>query len=304
VSSFAGWLDRRFLLLILAFVCLGLLWPGPARQVVDDHGITIALIVLVAAIGLGLVTSEVVAARQQATRLVLAILVPVLALPAIAFAASRVVPAGPLRLGVLAAGVAPTEVAAVAMAALAGGSAALSASVLLGSTAMCVLLAGPILRLLAGPGASFSGTSLLLSLLGIVGAPIVVGAVVRTRLPAAALDQTDDVSSSTASCAVLVLIWLVSSQAHLGTTYLRAGVALLFYLAGSTLLAGALTLRLPRRARVSLLLPIAMRDFAIAAGIASQAFGPPAAGALGLYGVMVLLLGATTARLRHRAVSG
>jgi predicted Na+-dependent transporter len=303
VTAFADWLDRRLLLLILAFVCLGLVWPGPARHAVDGHGITIALIILVAAIGLGLQASEVLATRAQAGRLALVILVPVVALPAIAFAASRVVPSGPLRLGVLAAGVAPTEVAAVALAALAGGSAALSATVLLGSTAMCVLLAGPVLRLLAGHGASFSSASLLLSLLGIVGAPIVVGALVRTRLPATALDQADSISSATASCAVLVLIWLVSSQAHLGLTYLRAGVALLLYLAGSTLLAGALTLGLPRPARLSLLLPVAMRDFAIAAGIASQAFGSPAAGALGLYGVLVLLLGATAARLRPRGVS-
>jgi predicted Na+-dependent transporter len=303
VRVVADWLDRRLLVLILVFVTAGLAWPAPARGAVDGHGITIALIVLVAAVGLGLRAAQVLEARVYALPVTVAVLVPVVALPAIAFGASRVVPAGPLRLGVLAAGVAPSEVAAVALAALAGGSAALSAAVLLGSTVACVALAGPILRVLAGSGHSFSSGALLLSLLGIVGAPLAVAALIRSRLPARLLDRADTVSSITASVAVLVLIWLVSGQAHLGVSYLRAGLALLLYLAGATLLAAVLTVRLPWQPKVSLLLPMAMRDFAIAAGIASQAFGSPASGALGLYGVLVLLLGATAARSGRRPVS-
>jgi predicted Na+-dependent transporter len=297
VSRLADWLDRRLLLLVLVFVAVGLAWPSPARHAVDGHGITIALVVLVASVGLGLKASEVLAARQRAGRVAVVVLVPVVGLPLIADLCSRVVSPGPLRLGVLAAGVAPSEVAAVALAALAGGSAALAAAILVGSTVMCVLLAGPTLHLLAGSGAGFSSVSLLLSLLGIVGAPLVAAALVRSRLPAAALDEADALSSAAASLAVLVLIWLVSGQAHLGVAYVRAGVALLLYLVGATALAALLTVRLARPVRVSLLLPVAMRDFAIAAGIATQAFGSAAAGALGLYGVLVLLLGATTARL-------
>jgi hypothetical protein len=40
-----------------------------------------------------------------------------------------------------------------------------------------------------------------------------------------------------------------------------------------------------------------MRDFAIAAGIATAAFGPAAAAPLGIYGILVLLFGAAVARL-------
>jgi len=43
-----------------------------------------------------------------------------------------------------------------------------------------------------------------------------------------------------------------------------------------------------------------MRDFAVAAGIATAAFGPPAAAPLGIYGVLVLLAGALAAQLTHR----
>ena len=114
----------------------------------------------------------------------------------------------------------------------------------------------------------------------------------------------DGFSSVVASIAVLVLIWLVASQAHLGVAYLRTGLALLAFLAASAGLGALLTVRLVRPVRVSLLLPVAMRDFAIAAGIASHAFGAAAAAPLGLYGVLVLLFGATAARFGPSKTQG
>jgi BASS family bile acid:Na+ symporter len=297
VTEVAAWLERWLHLLVVALAVLGLLWPGPAHLVVDDHGITVALVVLVAAVGLGLPMATVVHSRQYAGRIAVTVLVSAVVLPAVAFAASRAVPAGPLRLGVLAAGVAPSEVAAVALTALAGGSAAISAAVLIGSTATSVMLAGPVLHLLAGSGTTFSSSSLLLSLFCIVVVPLIVAAFVRARLPWRLRDRADSASSMTSSIAVLVLIWLVAGEAQIGLAYLQAGFALLLYLAGSTVLAALLAARLPRPTQLSLLLPVAMRDFAIAAGIASQAFGPAASAALGLYGVLVLLFGATVARL-------
>ena len=297
MAALAARIERWLLLLVLGFSALGLAWPAPARAAVDRHGITVALVVLVAAVGLGLPASAVREVRRQAGAVAVAVFVPIVALPAIAWAASRLVSPGPLRLGVLAAGVAPSEVAAVALASLAGGSATAAAAVLIGSTAGCVLLAGPLLHLLAGPANTFSGTALLLSLLGIVAVPLVVGTLARAGLPGRADGFLDALSSVGASVAVLVLIWLVAGQAHLGLPYLRAGGALLLYLAGSLLVALAVTARLSRPLRISLVLPVAMRDFAIAAGIASQAFGPSAAGALGIYGVLVLLLGAGAARV-------
>jgi hypothetical protein len=94
---------------------------------------------------------------------------------------------------------------------------------------------------------------------------------------------------------------LVAGQAHLGPPFLRAGLALALFVAGSTVLAVLLTIGLPRPTRLSLLLPVAMRDFAIAAGIATEAFGPSASAALGFYGVLVLLFGAVIARFTSTA---
>jgi hypothetical protein len=61
-----------------------------------------------------------------------------------------------------------------------------------------------------------------------------------------------------------------------------------------------LALRAPAGQATAVLLPVAMRDFAVAAGIAAAAFGPAAAAPLGAYGVLVLLAGSLAAIIaRH-----
>lgn len=266
-------------------------------------GVNVALVALVAAVGLGLPTTALRQARAERRRVLVAVLLGAAALPLLAWLTARLVPAGPLRLGVLAAGVAPSEVAAVALAALAGGQAAVSAAILVGATLLSIVSAGPVLHLLAGSASTFSSSSLLLSLIEIVAVPLTLGCLLRSRLPARLTERADHVSAVASSVAVLVLIWLVAGQAQLTTDTLRAGLALLLYLVASTVLGALVTFRLPRDRAVSILLPVAMRDFAIAAGIATAAFGPAAAAALGIYGVLVLLLGAAAVRFLPRAAA-
>jgi ACR3 family arsenite efflux pump ArsB len=300
VSAAVARLERALLPLVLVVTALGLLLPAPARAVGDANGITIALVVLVAAVGLGLPLTAVADARRHSRRLLVVVVVPLLGLPALAWATSRLLPPGALQDGILAVGVAPAEVATVALAALAGASAALAAAVLIGSTLGTVLLAGPVLHVLAPGSSHFSTLALLVSLLGIIALPLAAAMTVRAALPTARRHHADQVSSAAASLAVLVLIWLVAGQAHLGQAYLLAGLALLLFLAGSALLGAALTRGLPHPIRTALVLPVALRDFAIAAGIATRAFGAPAAAALGIYGVLVLALGTATTRIAHR----
>ncbi len=57
---------------------------------------------------------------------------------------------------------------------------------------------------------------------------------------------------------------------------------------------------LPGGRATAILLPVAMRDFAVAAGIAAAAFGAAAAAPLGAYGVLVLLLGSGVTLLSRR----
>ena len=78
-----------------------------------------------------------------------------------------------------------------------------------------------------------------------------------------------------------------------------AGLALVL-VAGSAALGGVLALRAPAGQATAILLPVAMRDFAVAAGIAAAAFGPAAAAPLGAYGVLVLLAGSLAAIIARR----
>jgi len=82
--------------------------------------------------------------------------------------------------------------------------------------------------------------------------------------------------------------------------YLPVTLALLAFLAGSAALGWLLTVGLLPARRLALALPVGMRDFAVAAGIATAAFGPAAAAPLGIYGVLVLLAGALAAQITQR----
>jgi hypothetical protein len=100
--------------------------------------------------------------------------------------------------------------------------------------------------------------------------------------------------------ALLLLLWQVASQIRLDSAYVTVIVALLGYVAGSAALGWVLALRAPAGQATAVLLPVALRDFAVAAGIATAAFGPAAAAPLGAYGVLVLLAGSVTATIARR----
>jgi hypothetical protein len=90
---------------------------------------------------------------------------------------------------------------------------------------------------------------------------------------------------------VAALVALVAAEVHFARSYLSVLAAVAAFLAvsaGVGLLVGrGGTLRV----REALLLTLSMRDFAIAAGLATAAFGPEAAAPLGLYGIAVLVWG-------------
>jgi ACR3 family arsenite efflux pump ArsB len=90
---------------------------------------------------------------------------------------------------------------------------------------------------------------------------------------------------------LLVLLWEVASQLHLRASDARVVIALLLYLAAGAVLGRLLAIGTASRRRTAIVLPTAMRDFAVAAGIATSAFGAAAAAPLGVYGVLVLVFG-------------
>jgi predicted Na+-dependent transporter len=90
---------------------------------------------------------------------------------------------------------------------------------------------------------------------------------------------------------LLILLWEVASELHLRASDARVVAALLLYLAGGAILGRLLAIGVPPRRRTAIVLPTAMRDFAVAAGIATTAFGAAAAAPLGIYGILVLIFG-------------
>jgi predicted Na+-dependent transporter len=292
----ADWAERYLLLLVLAVATAGMAGPAPGRAVSAQHGIGAALAVLVFATGLSLRLADLAAVRTAWPRLLTVLAVSTAVLPGLAWVASRLITDPVLRPGMLAVGVAPAEVATVALCVLAAGDAAVTALLLVASTLVTVLTAGPILAAL-GASAAVSAGGLLGTLALIVALPLAAGVAVRAcwspgpRAGAAVRLVT--------VIALLVLLWQVASQIRLDLAYLRVIVALLGFLAASAGLGALLAARLGPARGVAVLLPVALRDFAVAAGIAAAAAGPAAAAPLGGYGVLVLLAGAAVPRLRR-----
>jgi len=314
---------------VLVAAAIGLSAPRPLAWLAARQGINVLLAVLVFATA---VTIEPAALRRAALAwrsLLAALAVGVTVLPALSWAAAGMVPAGSLRDGVLVVGVAPCEIASVATTALAGGEAALAAGLLIGSTVAAIAVAGPILSLEAGH-AGFSPGGIAMNLALVVALPLAAGIAVRATLPAALRARSanrvpaghravstgpvgaetpaaaatavraERAASLTAIAAVAALVALIAAEVHLSAGYASVAGALAVFLLASALVGWLLGRRSPRPQATALLLTTSMRDFAIAAALATAAFGPPAAAPLGLYGILVLIWGTAAAGALRR----
>ena len=288
LAGLADVLDRFLLLLVVISAAIGVAFPGMGRHVDAGGAILDTLAVLVFCTGASMTFSEIAGIRTASRRLVLVLAVSTVTLPALAWLASQLVTGPVLRGGVLAAGVAPTEVASVALTGLAGGEVALAAGLLVASTVLTVLLAGPILGIL-GVHSSASQLGLLATLALVVALPLVAGSAMRTVDPLSGREQSLVRVLETLS--LLVLLWEVASELHLRASDTRVVIALLLYLAGGAVLGWLLAIGVPAGRHAAIVLPTAMRDFAVAAGIATSAFGAAAAAPLGIYGILVLVFG-------------
>lgn len=296
VDRVAAYAKKALPWLVAAAAIVGLAVPEPGRAVAAQGGVRGVLAALVFATGLGLAPGTVAAARSAARHLALALGVGLAALPALAWAVSRGVAPGPLRQGVLALAVAPTEIAAVALTAMAGGNPAVTAVMLVATAVATVVLAGPLLSLLAEAGIA-PPVTVLVTLLLVVAVPLAAGMGLRRTPVGGPLGRASD---PLAVVTVATLVWLVASEAELTAELIPAGLAVLAFLAGSVLLGELVARSAPTGAAPALRLSLAMRDFAVAAGVATAAFGPAAAPPAGIYGIAVLAYGAAYARIRPR----
>lgn len=324
---------------VLAAAGIGLSVQRPLAWLAARQGINVLLAVLVLATAVTIEPAALRRAVSAWQRLLVALAIGATALPVLSWAVARMVPAGPLRNGVLTVGLAPCEIASVATTAMARGEAAIAAGALIGSTVVAVAIAGPVLALEAGH-AGFSPGGVIANLALVVALPLAVGLALRASAPspaavreersprapdlptakvhagraptriawrawsatagALATPRAQRAASHVALAAVAALVALIASEVHLSAGYATVAAALVLFLLGSAVIGGLLGLRAPRPVAASLLLTTSMRDFAIAAGLATAAFGPAAAAPLGLYGILVLVWGTAAAGTLRR----
>jgi predicted Na+-dependent transporter len=200
---------------------------------------------------------------------------------------------GQLRDAMLAVGVAPSEVASLALVGLGAGDVVTAAALVLASTVITIAVAGPILALFAHTS-HLDTTGLATTLLLVVAIPLVLGTIVGTRL--VPTGRTRAVGVIVGTLALLMLIWEVASQVVPEAVYLVGVLLLILFVVGSSLIGAALSFGESKSVRTGIIMPVAIRDFAIAAGIATAAFGARTTGLLGIYGLLVLILGTLVAR--------
>jgi predicted Na+-dependent transporter len=323
---------------VLAAAVIGLSVQRPLAWLAARQGINVLLAVLVFATAVTIEPAALRRAASAWQRLLVALAIGATVLPALSWAVAHIVPAGPLRNGVLTVGLAPCEIASVATTAMARGEAAVAAGLLIGSTVVAVAIAGPVLALEAGH-AGFSPDGVIANLALVVALPLAVGIALRASAPPSAGVSTDGspasappsagaraeraltriawrawsataralatpraqrAASNVALAAVAALVALIAAEVHLSAGYAAVAAALIVFLLCSAVIGRLLGLRAPRPVAAALLLTTSMRDFAIAAGLAAAAFGPPAAAPLGLYGILVLVWGTAAAGTLRR----
>jgi BASS family bile acid:Na+ symporter len=280
----------------LALVAAALALIAPSRGLADRSELLLAALVALTALGIPPSELGVLRARWHAV-LALSVL-PLLVLAPAAWTLSRLFD-GPVRDGTLALGLAPTEVASAGLVALAMGDAALALAVVAGSLVVSAV-AGPLAVSALG-GADVSGSALLGTFALVVLAPLLAGLVVRAVLP-----RIQEVEGEVAGLAALVLAGLVYAALS-GSDHGRLGGALLAggaFVAVSAVVAVLWPATLAASDRVTAGFTVGLRDFAVAAALAEQAFGAAAAGVPAAYGVLMLLGGSAATSVIRRASSG
>jgi len=291
--------EYRELAVVAVAAVIGLTVQSPLVWVVHHQGIDVLLVVLVFSTAIGIEPRSLRRLTASWRQLCLALVVGASVLPALSWLVSNLVGPGVLRDGITTMGLAPCEIASIATTAMATGDVALAGGVLIGSTMVTVLVAGPILAF-ESPGTSVHPGQLIVNLLVIVAIPLAAGVTVRLLTPLPARGET--VASTTSTLAVAGLVALIAAEVHPSRHYLPVLLAILVFVIASVIVGRIIALGSGRRTIKALLLTTSMRDFAIAAALATAAFGPAAAAPLGVYGITVLIWGTGSAgfmRARH-----
>jgi len=278
--------------LAIAAALVGLVLPS--QRVSAHSDLLLALLVLATALGIS--AADLRRLRSHAGEVLALSVAPLIVLGAVSWLLGRAF-APATRDGLLAVGLSSSEVAAVGLVALARADATIALGAVTGSLILAALVGPVAIGALSG-GAAHAGSLHLLGRFALVVlVPLALGVAARSaRSWRARLQALDAQREGVAALAVVVLVYAALSgtrgAGHLGTAILASGA----FLAVSALLGAAWhRSREGSASAVPGALAIAMRDFAVAAALATQAFGTGAAAVPGVYGVMMLVAGAVAA---------
>jgi predicted Na+-dependent transporter len=279
--------------LALAAVALALL--APSEEIATRADLLLAVLVVLTA--LGIAPRELWDLRTRFTAVLALSLAPFLVLVPLAWALSRLFDS-PVREGVLTLGLSSTEVAAVGLVALAGGDAALALGALAGSLIAAATLGPLLIGLLAADAASTDTGALLGRFALVVLLPLAVGVAARAASPRLTRGEPWYAAGSAVAVAALIYAALSGSAADDDLAPTLAASAAFLALSAMPALAAVRVVSRSRRSAVGL--AVALRDFAVAATLATQAFGTPAATVTGMYGVLMLITGALATAILRR----
>lgn len=283
----------------LAIVAAALALIVPSVALANRADLLLALLVLATAVGIP--AAELAGLRRHGATVAFLSVAPVIVLGAVAWLVGRAFDPA-TRDGLLAVGLASSEVASVGLVALAGADATVALGVVTGSLVLSALVGPVAISLVTGAAGHGATAHLLVRFALVVILPLIAGVALRTIAPG--LGRVDPQREGVAALAVAVLVYAALSGTNGARGLGSALAASVIFLAVSALLGAMWRRARPGAAAVPGALTIAMRDFAVAAALASQAFGPRAGAVPGVYGVVMLLAGATVAgALGRRALS-
>lgn len=283
---------RRALVAPLPLVSLAALAGvvAPSDELARHSDLILAALVL--AVAVTIEPSRLRVALRRGRLLTAAVLLPFVVLLPLAVALGRAF-AGPERDGLLALGLASSEVAAAALVGLAAGDAALALAAVafsLGASA----IAAPVLAPVLGEGSVDTG-ELVVRFSLVVVVPLLVGLLLRARARGDVLARYGEPGS-----VVILAVLVYASLGELGSLS-DLGAAALAALAflGVSLLAAVALLPVLGEFRTGGLV-FSLRDFAVAATLATQIGAAGAAVTPAVYGVVMLLVAAGLASLLSR----
>ncbi len=295
-STVRRWAERASdALPLLALIAAGLSRLLPTRGLADHVDLLLAVLVLLTALDIDPRRLQEVAGHT--TTIVLLVAIPACVLALVGWVISRAV-SGDLRDGVLALGIAPAEVASVGLVGLVGGMAEQAIAVVGLSLVVSAVAGPPLLAAVAGGAHGAHPLALVGHFALIVLVPFAAGVVLRGLAPA--LERRDAEISLASTLVLLALIFASLTATQAGTIGSAALISVAF-LVCSSVVAWVTQRGLSHRLDPPLALTIGMRDFAVAAALATAAFGPAAAQVAGVYGTIMLIAAATVSALMRRS---